>query len=111
MEQKLGKNYIRIVDFDAARATAGELLAEIMRIKAEGDLTSAKKLVDTYGLKVNVHLRDEVQARVKQLNLASYTAFVMPQFEPVLDPQANIVDVKVTYPADLATQMLGWGKR
>jgi dipeptidyl-peptidase III len=111
MEQRQGKNYIRVVDFEAARATAGELLAEIMRIKAEGDLTAAKKLVDSYGLKVDVRLRDEVQARVKRLNLSSYTAFVMPQFEPVLDPQAKIVDVKVTYPADLATQMLEWSGR
>jgi dipeptidyl-peptidase-3 len=108
MEQRLGKNYLRVVDFDAARTTAGELLAEIMRIKAEGDLTAAQKLVDTYGLKVNTRLRDEVQERVKNLHLPSYTAFVMPKLEPVLDPEAKVIDVKVTYPPDLATQMLEW---
>lgn len=108
MEQRLGKNYLRVVDFEAARATAGELLAEIMRIKAEGDLTAAQKLVDTYALKVNTILRDEVQARVANLHLPSYTAFVMPKLEPVLDPEAKVIDVKVTYPPDLATQMMEW---
>ncbi len=108
LEQRFGKTYIRVVDFDAARATAGELLAEIMRIKAEGDLTAAKKLVDTYGLRVNVRLRDEVQARVANLHLPAYTAFVMPKLDPVLDPEAKVVDVKLSYPPDLATQMLEW---
>jgi dipeptidyl-peptidase III len=110
LEQRLGKTYIRVTDFAAARTTAGELLAEIMRIKAEGDLTAAKKLVDAYGLKVNARLRDEVQARVQHLNLPAYTAFVMPKLEPVLDPEAHIVDVRVTYPPDLATQMLEWSQ-
>jgi len=106
VEDRNGRTYYRIVDFEAARKVVGELLAEVMRIKAEGDLPAAKALIDTYGLRVDVKLRDEIQTRVKHLNLPSYTAFVMPRLEPVLDPTAKIVDIKVTYPLDLATQML-----
>jgi dipeptidyl-peptidase-3 len=79
-----------------------------MRIKAEGDLPAAKKLIDLYGLKVDVKLRDEVQERVRHLGLAAYTGFVMPKLEPVSDPMANIIDVKVSYPMDIAKQMLEW---
>ncbi len=106
VETKDGKTFFRIVDFDKARESAGKLLAELMRIKAEGDLKAAKELIDKYGLKVDTKLRDEVQERVKKLDAPSYTGFVMPKLEPVMDPEANIVDVKVTYPLDLATQML-----
>jgi len=108
VEKRDGKTYYRIVGFDGMRTSVGELLAEVMRIKAEGDLAAAKTLVDTYGLKVDIALRDEVQARVKDLNLPSYTGFVMPKLEPVNDPTAKIIDVKVTYPLDLAAQMLEW---
>ncbi len=106
VEQRNGKTYYRIVDYEAMHRTVGELLAEIMRIKAEGDLQAAKSLVDAYGLKVDTKLRDEIQERVRSLNLPAYTGFVMPRLEPVNDPTAQIVDVKVSYPLDLATQML-----
>ncbi|MBI3194835.1 MAG: peptidase M49, partial [Ignavibacteriae bacterium] len=71
-----------------------------------GDLKAAKELIDKYGLKVDTKLRDEVQKRVEKLDAPAYTGFVMPNLEPVMDPEANIVDVKVTYPLDLAAQML-----
>ena len=103
-----GKTYYRITDFDAVRKTVGELLAEVMRIKAEGDLPAAKSLIDTYGLKVDTALRDEVQQRVKHLQLPAYTGFVMPKLEPVKDASGTIVDITVSYPLDLATQMLGY---
>jgi len=103
-----GKTYYRIVDFEAVRKSVGELLAEIMRIKAEGDREAAKALIDKYGLKVDTKLRDEVQERAKKLDLASYTGFVMPSLEPVRDAQGTVVDVKVGYPLDLAKQMLAY---
>lgn len=106
VEQRDGKTYYHIVDFEKAHKAAGELLAELMRIKAEGDLPAAKTLIDTYGLKVDTKLRDEVQERVKKLDVAAYTGFVMPKLEPVMDPEGKIVDVKVQYPLDLAKQML-----
>lgn len=108
VERRNDKTYYRVTDFDAARQGVGQLLAEVMRIKAEGDLDAAKNLVDTYALKIDTALRDEVQARVKDLNLPKYTGFVMPKLEPVNDPTAKIVDVTVRYPLDLAAQMLEW---
>jgi dipeptidyl-peptidase-3 len=106
VETRDGKTYYHIVDFEAVRKSAGVLLAEIMRIKAEGDLGAAKALIDKYGLKVDPKLRDEVQERVKKLDIASYTGFVMPRLEPVRDAQGKISDVKVSYPLDLAKQMI-----
>jgi dipeptidyl-peptidase-3 len=105
-EVRDGKTYFRVVDFDAMHRAVGTLLAEIMRIKAEGDLPAAKKLIDTYGLKVDTALRDEVQERVQKLDVSAYTGFVMPVLEPVMDPEGKVVDAKVTYPLDLAKQML-----
>ncbi len=118
VEQRNGKTYYHIEDYDSLRAVFGKLLADIMRIKAEGDLAAARALVDTYGLKVDVRLRDEIQNRVRHLDLPAYSAFVMPKLEPVSrpeprpasggtgDPTAKITDVKVSYPLNLATQML-----
>ncbi len=110
VEVREGKTYYRIFDFEGARKVVGELLAEIMRIKAEGDLAAAKALVDTYGLKVNVSLRDEVQERARKLDVASYMGLVMPKLEPVMDSQGKITDVKVSYPQDLAKQMLEYSR-
>jgi dipeptidyl-peptidase-3 len=110
VETREGKTYYRIFSFESARKSAGELLAEIMRIKAEGDLSSAKSLVDRYGLKVDAKLRDEVQDRAKKLDLPSYTGLVMPTLEPVREKKKKIVEVKVSYPLDLAKQMLEYSQ-
>lgn len=110
VEARGGKTYYRIVDYDAARQAVGQLLAQVMRIKAEGDLAAAKTLVDTYALKVDVKLRDEVQERASKLDVAAYTGFVMPKLEPVTDGSGNIRDVRVSYPQDLARQMLEYSK-
>ncbi len=65
-------------------------------------------MVDTYGLKVDIALRDEVQERVKNLDSPAYTGFVMPELVPVMDAEAKMIDVNVEYPLDLAAQMLSW---
>ena len=106
VEKRDGKTYYRIVDYKQAHETVGKLLAEIMRIKAEGDLEAAKTLVNKYGLKLDPELRNEVQERVKKLDAAAYTGFVMPELEPILDAQRNVIDAKVSYPLDLEKQML-----
>ena len=106
VETRNGKTFYHIVDYNKAHEAVGKLLAEIMRIKAEGDLPAIKALVDKYGFKVDVKLRDEVQDRVKKLDIASYTGFVMPKLEPVMNPEAKFIDVKISYPLDLAKQML-----
>lgn len=106
IEQRGGKTYVRVTQYDKMREMVGKLLSEVMRIKAEGDLRGAKELIDTYGLKIDTRLRDEVLDRIKHLDVASYNAFVMPDYEAVKDGSGAIVDIKVSYPQDLKKQML-----
>ena len=102
------KTYFVVVDTDAFRAGVARLLAEVQRIKSEGDYTAAKLLFETYGVHFDPELRDEVVARVEHMNLPSYTGFVMPKLEPVKDDAGNITDVKISYPCDLTAQMLDY---
>lgn len=104
--KKRGKTYFRVRDYDRMHDAVGELLAEVMRIKAEGDLKAGKALVDGYGLRINTAWRDEVLRRIRKLNVSSYTGFVMPDLRPVFDKKGNIADVKIEYPLDLTKQML-----
>ena len=101
-----GKTYHVVVDAKAFRDGVGQLLAEVQRIKSEGDYPAARELFETYGIHFEPKLRDEVLARVAPLNLPSYTGFVMPRLEPVAGPDGAITDVKISYPLDLETQML-----
>lgn len=101
-----GKTYFVVVDTDAFRAGVATLLAEVQRIKSEGDYPAAKQLFESYGIHFDPELRDEVVARVDRLNLPSYTGFVMPKLEPVRDNNGAIADVKISYPCDLTAQML-----
>ncbi len=100
------KTYFVVVDTDAFHAGVAELLAEVQRIKSEGDYAAAKELFETYGVHFDPDMRDEVVARVDHLNLPSYTGFVMPKLEPVTDGRGAITDVLISYPCDLTTQML-----
>ena len=84
----------------------GKLLAEVQRIKAEGDYEGAKALFETHGIHFETKLRDEVVSRVSELKLPSYTAYVMPKLEPVKGPGGTITDVAISYPMDLTKQML-----
>ena len=104
--QRDGRTYLVMVDPVAFRDGVGRLLAEVQRIKAEGDYAAAKALVDTYGVHFDPALRDEIVRRVDALQLPSYTAFVMPRLEPVKDARGTIVDIAMSYPCDLETQML-----
>jgi dipeptidyl-peptidase-3 len=100
-----GKTYYSMTDPAAFRDGVGKLLAEVQRIKSEGDYAAAKALFEKYGVHFDPKLRDEVVARVVKLHLPSYTGFVMPKLEAVKDGAA-ITDVKISYPQDLTTQML-----
>jgi len=82
----------------------------VQRVKAEGDYDAAKALVETYGVHFDPALRDEVVARVDRLSLPSYTGFVMPKLETLRDAAGEITDVAISYPLDLATQMLEYSK-
>jgi dipeptidyl-peptidase-3 len=101
-----GKTYYVLSDVKAFREGVGRLLAEVQRIKSEGDYAAAKRLFETYGVHFDPKLRDEVVARVDRLSLPSYTGFVMPRLEPVKNASGEITEVKISYPMDLSSQML-----
>jgi dipeptidyl-peptidase-3 len=101
-----GKTYYVMTDAAAFRAGVGRLLAEVQRIKGEGDYAAARDLFETYGVHFDPALRDEVVARVDKLNLPSYTGFVMPKLDAVVDATGAITDVAISYPLNLTTQML-----
>jgi dipeptidyl-peptidase III len=101
-----GKTYYLMTDPQAYREGVGRLLAEVQRIKAEGDYAAARRLFETYGVHFDPKLRDEVVARVDRLRLPSYTGFVMPKLEAVTGPSGGITDVTISYPRDLTRQML-----
>ena len=101
-----GKHYLVMVDPAAFREGVGRLLAEVQRIKSEGDAAAAAKLFDTYGIHFDAAIRDEVVKRVDALKLPSYTGFVMPKLTPVTGADGKITDVTISYPQDLTTQML-----
>jgi dipeptidyl-peptidase III len=100
------KTYYVMVDAKAFQEGVGRLLAEVQRIKAEGDYQAALKLFETYGVHFDAKLRDEIVARVDHLKMPSYTGFVQPKLEPVMAADGKIADVKITYPLDLTMQML-----
>jgi dipeptidyl-peptidase-3 len=101
-----------MVDAKEFQDAVGRLLAEVQRIKAEGDYDAARKLFETYGVHFDPALRDEVVARVDRLKMPSYTGFVQPRLEAIRDSDCRIIDVKISYPLDLTTQMLEYsGKR
>jgi dipeptidyl-peptidase-3 len=104
------KTYFVVVDTDAFRDGIAKLLAEVQRIKSEGDYAKAKELFETYGVHFDPEMRDEVVARVDHLKLPSYTGFVMPKLEAVTDKKGAITDVKISYPCDLTTQMLEYSE-
>jgi dipeptidyl-peptidase-3 len=101
-----GKTYFVMTDAGAFRAGVGRLLAEVQRIKSEGDYAAARQLFEEYGVQFDPALRDEVVERVDRLKLPSYTGFVMPRLEARHNEEGEIVDVELSYPCDLETQML-----
>jgi dipeptidyl-peptidase-3 len=101
-----GKTYFVMTDAQAFRDGVGRLLAEVQRIKGDGDYEAARTLVETYGVHFDPSLRDEVVARVDALQLPSYSAFVMPRLSAVPGEGGDIADVEISYPCDLETQML-----
>jgi dipeptidyl-peptidase-3 len=100
------KTYYTMVDPTAFREGVGRLLAEVQRIKAEGDYPAAKTLFETYGVHFDPKLRDEVVQRVDHLQLPSYTGFVMPKLDAVRNAAGEITNVTISYPMDLTAQML-----
>lgn len=108
--KKDGKTYVVINDYNKLRDLFGRLLAEIQRIKSEGDFEAARSLVENYAVKVDPVLHAEVLERYKKLNLAPYKGFVNPVYKAVTDKEGNITDVQISYDEGYAEQMLRYGR-
>lgn len=105
-----GKTYVRINDYAKLRMLFGKLLAEIQRIKSEGDYEAARQLVETYGVQVDPVLHAEVLQRYRSLHLAPYKGFLNPVYTPQTDAGGNIVDVQISYTEGYAEQMLRYSR-
>ena len=105
-----GKTYFVINDFEALRALFGELLAEVQRIKSEGDYAAGKALVERYAVKVEPELHKEVKERYDALGLKPYGGFINPVITPVVE-NGEVVDYIVEYPDDFVAEHLDLGKR
>ncbi len=101
-----GKTYVEISDYAQLRALIARLLAEIQRIKSEGDYEAAREMVERYAVKVDTDLHAEVLERYQRLNLAPYKGFINPQLLPVYDENNEICDIQVNYGESYAHQML-----
>ena len=101
-----GKTYLQISDYDELRKLFSKLLAEVQRIKSEGDYEAARQLVERYAVKVDTDLHAEVLERYKHLNLAPYKGFINPQMLPVTDANGDIIDIQLNYSESYAHQML-----
>ncbi len=99
------KTYYKINDYSKLRALFRELLAEVQRIKSEGDYEAGKNLVETYGVIVEPILRKEVKERFEKLNIAPYGGFINPEFLITKDGE-TIKDIQIEYPDDYTEQML-----
>ena len=108
--KKKGKTFVKINDYEALRGLFGQLLAEVQRIKSEGDYAAARNLVETYGVKVDPEIHREVLERYERLNLSPYKGFINPVYIPVRDAQGRITDVKIDYTEGYAEQMLRYSR-
>ena len=105
-----GKTFIRINDYERLRGLFGELLAEVQRIKSEGDYEAGRNLVETYAVKVDPKIHREVLDRYARLSIAPYKGFVNPVYTPVFDNAGNLTDVTISYAEDYPMQMLRYSR-
>jgi len=103
------KTYVRVTDYQKMRQCVGTLLAELMRIKAEGDYAAIKALIDRYGVHFDPKLRNQVVERYAQLSLPTYWAGVNPELTADLDGKGNATRVTIAYPRDAVHQYLRYG--
>lgn len=101
-----GKTYVQINNYEQLRHLFGELLAEVQRIKSEGDFNAARNLVENYAVKVDDKLHAEVLERFTKLDIAPYKGFINPVYKPILNSENEIIDVEVDYSEAYDTQML-----
>ncbi|MEO0311659.1 MAG: hypothetical protein RIQ89_1316 [Bacteroidota bacterium] len=104
-----GKTYFMVNDYLKLRTLFGKLLREIQRIKSEGDYAAAKKLVQTYAVKIDQGIHKEVIARYQPLNVAPYLGFIQPLLTPVMK-NGDIIDIAISYPESFIEQHLFYGR-
>ena len=104
------KTYVQINDYAALRRIFAHELAEIQRIKSEGDFEAARKLVEHYAIQLDANLHEEVLRRYKRLNIAPYKGFINPVLKPVLDEKGNTIDIVVDYSESYTKQMLRYSR-
>lgn len=104
------KTYLKINNYAMLRTAFAELLAEIQRIKSEGDYDAAMNLVETYGVKVDNELHKEVLERYSKLNLAPYKGFINPRYEIICNDNNEVTDIQVHYDETFAEQQLRYSK-
>lgn len=105
-----GKHYIQVHSYPMLRTAFATLLAEIQRIKSEGDLTAARQLVEEYGVHVDADLHQEILERYRKLDISPYKGFINPRYELVHDDKGNVTDVEIHYDETYDHQMLRYGK-
>ena len=110
LEKRDGKTYVRINDYKKLRTLFGDLLAEIQRIKSEGDYEAGKALVETYAVNIDPDLHKEARERYLSLGLKPYGGFVNPEIVPVLE-DGIAVDYKIVPTEDFLDQQLQYGKK
>ncbi len=108
--EKDGKHYMQINDYEGLRLLFGELLKEIQRITSEGDYDAAKQLIETYAVKVNPELHQEILARYQKLNLAPYKGFVNPVYKAYIGQDGKVVDVNISYDEGYVEQHLRYSR-
>jgi dipeptidyl-peptidase-3 len=108
---EMGKTQIRINDYVKMRELIGHLLAEIQRIKSEGDYETARLLIEKYAVKVDPDLHKEVLARYTKLNIAPYRGFVNPVMVVIKDKEGQITDIRIDYREGYAEQMLRYARK
>jgi dipeptidyl-peptidase-3 len=108
LKQRDGKDFLVVTDYRKMREGVGMLLAELMRIKAEGDYDAIKKLIDKYAVHFNPSLRDEVVRRYEKLNLPTYFAGIYADLNAQFDGNGKITKVDLSYPRDEVKQQLAW---
>lgn len=111
LSEQDGKHYVEILDYPLLRTAFGNLLAEIQRIKSEGDLQAARQMVERYGVKIDATLHQEVLERYSKLNLAPYKGFINPRYTPIYDQEGHITDVHIDYLETYDEQMLRYSKQ
>ncbi len=106
MVKREGKTYVEITDYEELRSLIATLLAEVQRIKSEGDFEAARQLVERYAVQVDSVLHAEVLNRYQHLNLAPYKGFINPVLLPVYDSKGEICDIQIYYGESYTHQML-----